>query len=60
MSLFGKLKNILSSSAAAASEERKRSRLEQLNVKYGRDPLEVWAISSELGDGAFGKVYKVK
>lgn len=29
------------------------------NLTRGRDPLELWNKTGELGDGAFGKVYKV-
>lgn len=29
------------------------------NLTRGKDPLEVWNKTGELGDGAFGKVYKV-
>ena len=29
------------------------------NIKSGVDPLETWRKVGELGDGAFGKVFKV-
>lgn len=32
---------------------------EFLNVKRGEDPFVHWEKIGELGDGAFGKVYKV-
>lgn len=28
-------------------------------IKRGQDPEEIWKAVGELGDGAFGKVYKV-
>ena len=30
------------------------------NLIRGRDPLELWNKTGEIGDGAFGKVYKVE
>lgn len=29
------------------------------NLTRGKDPLELWNKTGEVGDGAFGKVYKV-
>ena len=29
------------------------------NLTRGQDPLELWNKTGEIGDGAFGKVYKV-
>ena len=29
------------------------------NLTRGKDPLEIWNKIGEVGDGAFGKVYKV-
>ncbi len=29
-------------------------------IKRGHDPEEIWKAVGELGDGAFGKVYKVR
>ena len=33
---------------------------EYKNLTKGVDPNEIWEICGELGDGTFGKVYKVK
>eukprot|EP00057_Strongylocentrotus_purpuratus_P024658 XP_011679132.1 PREDICTED: serine/threonine-protein kinase 10 [Strongylocentrotus purpuratus] len=39
---------------------RKRKEDKFLNIIRDRDPNETWEILSELGDGAFGKVYKAR
>lgn len=39
--------------------EKRKSR-EYEHVRRDVDPNEVWEIVGELGDGAFGKVYKVR
>ena len=39
-------------------DEKKKSKNLKF-VTYHQDPLEVWEIVKELGDGAFGKVYMV-
>lgn len=36
-----------------------KAKREYSNLTRGKDPLEVWNKTGELGDGAFGKVYKV-
>ena len=36
-----------------------RTKRDYPNITRGKDPLEVWNKTGELGDGAFGKVYKV-
>lgn len=40
--------------------KEKNKRKEYRNVTKDIDPLENWVKISELGDGAFGKVFKVK
>ena len=40
------------------SKEKSKSK-EYKNVTKDIDPMENWVKVSELGDGAFGKVYKV-
>ena len=37
-----------------------KQKREFLNVKRGEDPFVHWDKIGELGDGAFGKVYKVR
>ena len=36
-----------------------RTKKDYPNLTRGKDPLEVWNKTGELGDGAFGKVYRV-
>ena len=50
MSIFKKL-------FGGGDKKKKEDRLQ--NVIRDRDPESEWEIVSELGDGAFGKVYKV-
>ena len=37
-----------------------KAKREYANLTRGKDPLELWNKTGELGDGAFGKVYKVR
>ncbi len=39
--------------------DNKKSKKEYSYIKKNQDPNEIWEIVGELGDGAFGKVYKV-
>lgn len=57
MSLFGRLKSIFSGVQGSVSDGKKK--LQHSFIKSDADPNEFWEIVGELGDGAFGKVYKV-
>ena len=57
MPLLSKLKNLFSSSSQEP-EDFKNSRAFEC-IKKDQDPEETWKIVGELGDGSFGKVYKV-
>lgn len=50
MSLFGKIFRL-------PTEKKKVKQYE--HVRRNVNPAEVWELVGELGDGAFGKVYKV-
>lgn len=39
---------------------KKRKENKYPHLKRNQDPNELWEITGELGDGAFGKVYKVQ
>ena len=39
---------------------KKKARKEYPNITRDVDPMEKWQIVGELGDGVFGKVYKVR
>ena len=54
MSIFGWLSKIL------ADDSKKKPKVHLQYVRRNQNPLEVWEIVNEIGDGAFGKVYKVK
>ena len=57
MPLFGKLKNIFTSGPTESGDGKKK--LKYPLIKQDADPNELWLNVGELGDGAFGKVYKV-
>ena len=54
MPILEKLRNIF----AGSGDGKKKVRHYQY-IKRDVDPSELWEIIGELGDGAFGKVYKV-
>jgi len=54
MPIFERLWNLLS------DDSKKRTKVQLQNVQRNQNPLDVWEIVNEIGDGAFGKVYKVK
>ena len=58
MSLLEKLKNLLWFNVGGVSVE-KRKALSLQYVKREQNPQDFWEIVGELGDGSFGKVYKV-
>ena len=55
MPILDKLKNIFSGGGGDSKKKLKQFPF----IKRGVDPNELWEIVGELGDGAFGKVYKV-
>ena len=54
MPLLEKFKNLF----GGGGDSKKKPKLLQC-IKKDQDPSELWEIVGELGDGAFGKVYKV-
>lgn len=62
MPIFDKFKNLLRSGGGASgsgSGDSKRNQIFQF-VHRDTNPFDFWEIVGELGDGAFGKVQKVK
>jgi len=55
MPILGKLKNIFSSGGVENNKKTK----DYSFIKQNVDPSEVWLMVKEIGDGAFGKVFKV-
>lgn len=56
MSLFSKFKDVFKIGQAGDSNGRKH---ENDHIVRDLNPEEVWSLIGTLGDGAFGKVYKV-
>lgn len=57
MSFFSNFKKIFSIAGSIASESKRRRVYH--NIRFNEDPEEFWDIVGELGDGAFGKVFRV-
>lgn len=57
MSFFSNFKKIFNIAGGLHSESKRRRVYH--NIKFDEDPEDIWEIIGELGDGAFGKVYKV-
>ncbi|XP_075166766.1 sterile20-like kinase isoform X2 [Haematobia irritans] len=55
MSFINNLKKVFHLGSGEAKKKRHGN-----NIKMDTDPAEVWEIVGELGDGAFGKVYKAQ
>lgn len=54
MSIFSNIKKVFH----IGNNEAKKKKVFN-NIKLDVDPEEYWEMIGELGDGAFGKVYKV-
>ena len=51
-------KNIFKGGSSTSTANERKRKLASL-VRKNEDPFRLWENLSELGDGAFGKVYKV-
>ncbi|KFM62496.1 STE20-like serine/threonine-protein kinase, partial [Stegodyphus mimosarum] len=58
MSFFSNFKKIFHIAGNIASESKRRRVYH--NIRFNENPDEFWEVIGELGDGAFGKVYKAR
>ena len=56
MPILGKIKNLFVPGSTGSGDGKKKSKFPL--IKQDADPNELWENVGELGDGAFGKVYK--
>lgn len=57
-SFFERIKSKVFGGASHGSSDTKRKKIYH-NIKFNENPEENWRKVDEIGDGAFGKVYKV-
>ena len=57
MSFFSNFKKIFNIGTVSGSESKRKKTYN--NIHFNENPEDFWEIVGELGDGAFGKVYKV-
>lgn len=58
MPILDKIKSFITGGGVLNLEQKGKARICDF-IKRGHDPEEIWKAVGELGDGAFGKVYKV-
>lgn len=56
-SFFDKIKSKVFGGTHGSSDTKRKKVYH--NIKFNEDPEDVWKTVEEIGDGAFGKVYKV-
>lgn len=57
MSFFSNFKKIFNLGTVSNSDSKRKKSYN--NIRFNENPEDFWEIVGELGDGAFGKVYKV-
>ncbi|KFM74286.1 STE20-like serine/threonine-protein kinase, partial [Stegodyphus mimosarum] len=56
MSFFSNFRKIFNIGNVSGSENKRKKIYN--NIRFNEDPEDFWEVIGELGDGAFGKVYK--